>query len=180
MQEYLKKHPNTVYWCNLKVAQKEGLQFCRTRSHAIALFNILPATCIEKVVYMKTGEDLCKVHQSPRLPRVVLTPNLQCGCRDPPNPEARKPTVHQSEQSVQCSETCRSLLEDTRRELPGESQRCLYREKPVAVTLVIEFQCTSLERPERRLESQGNRQKTDSTVRETPELGLVNRGFEQD
>ena len=33
-------------------------------------FNTLPAICIEKVVYMKTGEELyCKVHQTPRLPR---------------------------------------------------------------------------------------------------------------
>ena len=42
--------------------------------------------------------------------------------------------------------------------------------KLVAVTLITE----------RRLESQGNRQKTDSTVREAPEQGLVNTGFEQE
>ena len=36
-------------------------------------------------------------------------------------------------------ETCRSLLEDTRREHPGESQRCLYRET-FALTLITEFQ----------------------------------------
>ena len=51
-------HQNTVYWCNLKLAQRKGLQFYQTRSHAIALFNTFLATCIEKVVYMKTGEDL--------------------------------------------------------------------------------------------------------------------------
>ena len=78
---------------------------------------------------MKTGEDLyCKVYQSPRLPRVVLTPNLQHGRLDPPNPETRKSTDHQSEQSVQYRETCRSLLEDTRREHLEESQRGKYRE----------------------------------------------------
>ena len=32
-------HQNTVYWCNLKFAQRKGLQFDQTRSHAIVLFN---------------------------------------------------------------------------------------------------------------------------------------------
>ena len=30
---------NTVYWCSLKLAQKRGLQFYQTRSHAIVLYN---------------------------------------------------------------------------------------------------------------------------------------------
>ena len=67
-------------------AQRKGLQFYQTRSHAVAPFNTLLAICIEKVVYIKTGEDVyCKVYQSPRLPRVVLTLNLQPGCQDPFN-----------------------------------------------------------------------------------------------
>ena len=41
---------NTVYWCNLKLAQKKGLQFYQTRSHAIILNNTLPAIGIEKAV----------------------------------------------------------------------------------------------------------------------------------
>ena len=83
---------------------------------------------IEKVLYMKTGEEPhCKVYQSPRLPRAVLTPNLHHGRQDPPSPDARKSTDHQREQSVY-RETCRSLLEDTRRKHPGESQRWRYRE----------------------------------------------------
>ena len=52
-----KSHQNTEYWCNLKLAQRKGLQLYQTRSHAIILFNTLPAICIEKVVYMKTGEE---------------------------------------------------------------------------------------------------------------------------
>ena len=113
-------------WSSL---QRKGLQFKQTRSHAMALFNTLLAICFEKVENMKTGEDLyCKVHQSPRLPRVVLTPNLQHGRQDLPNPKARKSTDHQSEQSVQYRETCRSLLEDTRRKHLEESQRGKYRE----------------------------------------------------
>ena len=120
-------HQNTVCWCNLKLARRRGLQFYQTRSHAIALFNTLFVICVEKVVYMKTGEDLyCKVHQSPMLPRVVLTPNSQYGRQDLPNPEERNSTDKQSEQSVKNSETCRSFLEDTRRKHPRESQRWTY------------------------------------------------------
>ena len=89
--------PNTVHWCYLKLAQKKGLQFYQTRYNAIALFNTLPAICIEKVVFMKTGEELyCKVYQSPRLPRAVLTPNLHHGRQDLSNPEARTFADHQS------------------------------------------------------------------------------------
>ena len=113
-------HENTVYWCNLKLAQRKGLQFYQTRSHALALFITLPAICTEKVVYMKTGEA--------RSPRVVRTPNLQYGRQGLPNPEARKTTDHHSEQSVQYRETCRPLLEDTRRKHPVESQRGKYSE----------------------------------------------------
>ena len=115
-------HQNAVYWCNLKLAPRRGLQFYQTRSHAIALFNTQPAICIEKVVYMKSGENLyCKVHQSPRLPHIVLTPNWQYGRQDPPNPEAIEST---DQQSVKYRETCRSLLEDTRQsEVRGDSSR---------------------------------------------------------
>ena len=88
-------HQNTENWCNLKLAQR-GSQFCQRRSHAIALFNTHPAMCIENVVHMKTGEDLhCTVYQSPRLPRVVLTPNLHHGRHDLSDPEARTSADHQ-------------------------------------------------------------------------------------
>ena len=62
-------HQNAVYECNLKVAQKKGLEFYQTRSNEIILYNTLLAICIEKVGYMKSGEELYnKVYQSPRLP----------------------------------------------------------------------------------------------------------------
>ena len=61
---------------------------------------------------MKTGEDsCCKVRQSPRLSRVVLSPNLQHGRQDLKNLEARKSTDHQSEQSVKYRETCRGNVD---------------------------------------------------------------------
>ena len=109
-------HKNTDKWCNLKLALRKGLQFHQTRSHAIALFNTLPAICIEKVVFMKTGEVLhCRVFQSPRLPRVILTPNLQHGRQDPSNPEARTSANHQSKRSAKHEETRRTHLEESRR-----------------------------------------------------------------
>ena len=46
------------------------MQLCQTRSNAIAFHNTVPAICIEKVVYTKSGEELYnKVYQSPRFPR---------------------------------------------------------------------------------------------------------------
>ena len=73
-----KVHQNAVYWCNLNLPHRRGLQFRQTRSHAIVLFDTLPAICTEKVVYMKTEEELySKVHKSPRIPRIVLKPNPQ-------------------------------------------------------------------------------------------------------
>ena len=104
-------HPNTVFWCSLMLAQRKGLQFYQTRSHAIALFDTLHAICFEKVVYMKTGEDVyCKVYQSSRLPRVVLTPNLHYGRQDLSNPEARTSADHQSEQSAKHEEIRRGKI----------------------------------------------------------------------
>ena len=38
-----KKHRNTVYWVDTKLAQKKGLKFYQTRSNAIILYNTLPA-----------------------------------------------------------------------------------------------------------------------------------------
>ena len=65
---------------------------------------------------MKTGEDFCcKVFQSARLPRVVLTPNLHHGRQDLSNPEARTSADHQSERSAKYEETRRSRYEETRR-----------------------------------------------------------------
>ena len=93
-----KAHHNTIYWCNLKLAQRKGLQFYQTRSHAITLTSTPPAICIEKVVRMKTGEDLyCKVYQSPRLPRVTLVPNSQHAQKDVLITDSRKSDDRENE-----------------------------------------------------------------------------------
>ena len=68
-----KRCQNTVFRCNLKLAQEKGLQFYQTRSHAVFLHNTLHAVCIEKAVRMKTQDELYqKVRLIPRVPRVVL------------------------------------------------------------------------------------------------------------
>ena len=122
--------------------------------------------------YMKIGEDLyCKVHESPRLPRVVLTPNLQHGRQELPNTEARKSSNHQSEHSVQYREICRSLFDNTRRKHLEESRRGKQRETCRGNVDYRISRYTSRNRPESRLESQGNRRTTDSTVWELHELG---------
>ena len=91
----------------MKVAQKKGLQFYQTRSNAIILCNTWPATRIEKVVCMKSREELYnKVHPSPRLPpKSVLKPNLCHGRQDSYNFEARTSVDHQSKEREAHGET---------------------------------------------------------------------------
>ena len=83
------------------------MQFYQTRSNAITLFNTLPAICIEKVIYMKTGEELySNVNQSPRLPRrTVLTPNLHHERQDLSNPKARTSAGYEEIRSAKFKET---------------------------------------------------------------------------
>ena len=92
------------------------MQFYQTRSNAIVLYNTSLAICIEKVVYMKSGEELYnKVYQSPRLPRkAVLKPNLHHGRQDLPNLEASTSVDHQSKESEEYGETRGEEFGDTR------------------------------------------------------------------
>ena len=76
MHKAWKKHQNTVYWVDIKLAQKKGLKFYQTRSNAIILYNTLPASCIPKVVRMETGEAIYeKVFESPRPPPKIFFKN---------------------------------------------------------------------------------------------------------
>ena len=86
-----KRLRNTVFWFNLKLTQGKGLQFFyQTRSHAVVLYNTQFAACIEKAVCMKTQEELHqKVRSTPRVPRVVLKSNSQCGQQDLRSQDAR-------------------------------------------------------------------------------------------
>ena len=69
LQTAWKKHQNTVYWVDIRLAQRKGLKFYQTRSNAIILYNTLPAYCIPKAIKMETGEIIYeKVYASPRPP----------------------------------------------------------------------------------------------------------------
>ena len=91
IQELLgKRLQNTVFWCNLKLAQERGLQHHQTLSHAVVLHNTLLAACIEKAVCMKTQDELYqRVRLTPRVPRVVLKSDSPHGLQDPQNQDAR-------------------------------------------------------------------------------------------
>ena len=72
------------YKNSLKLAQEKGLHFYQIRSHAVVLYNIQPAACIEKAVCMKTHDELYqKVRLTPRVPRAVLKANSQYSQQDP-------------------------------------------------------------------------------------------------
>ena len=53
-----KKHQDAVFWVDINLAIREGLTFHHARSNAIVLQGTLPASCILKVVRLKTGEGL--------------------------------------------------------------------------------------------------------------------------
>ena len=67
-QKIWKNHQNTVYWVDIKLAQKKGFKFYQTRSNAIILHDTLPAY-IPKAIMMKSGEVIYeKVYASPLPP----------------------------------------------------------------------------------------------------------------
>ena len=64
-----KRHQDAVFWGDINLAIKKGLQFYQTRSNAIILQETFSACCIQKVVRMETGEVVYeKVYMSPRPP----------------------------------------------------------------------------------------------------------------
>ena len=68
-QKTWKKHPNTVYWVDIKLARKKGFKFYHTRSNALILYDTLPAYCIPKATIGTLEKSFTKkVYESPRLP----------------------------------------------------------------------------------------------------------------
>ena len=101
-----------ITWRALKLAQRKGIAVLSNSITINSSFqHITCDTYRENGITLKTGEELYwKVYQSPRLPRVVLTPSSQHGHQGPPNPDARKSTNHQSEQRLY-KETCRGNVD---------------------------------------------------------------------
>ena len=56
MHKAWKKHQDTVYWVDIKLAQQKGIKFYQTRSNAIILQETLPAYCIPRAIMMETVE----------------------------------------------------------------------------------------------------------------------------
>ena len=68
-QKTWKRHQDTVYWVDIKLAQRKGLKFYQTRSNASILYDTLPAYCIPKGVVMESGEIIYEIiYVSPRPP----------------------------------------------------------------------------------------------------------------
>ena len=95
-----------------KLAQRKGLQFYQTQSHAIVLYNTQPVICIEKAVCMKTKEELYyKVCQPTRFPRSMLKPNSRSGRQDQPYQEASQTTKAHREVVVKPTAAATSTTE---------------------------------------------------------------------
>ena len=154
-------------WSSLK---EKDCSSIKTRSHAIAFFSthflrfVLRKWCawgLKRIYTAKyTNPSGFRASYSRRIC------NLDVRIHPIPKREIRRPSKRTKRE---VRETCRSLLEDPRRKHPEESQRGKYRETCRGNVDYIIPGILSLNRPERRLESQGNRQKTDSTIRESPE-----------
>ena len=72
-QKVWRKHQNTVYWVDIKLALKKGFKFYQTRSNVIILYDTLPAFCIPKVVVKKiskncTRDNICHLGLLQRFP----------------------------------------------------------------------------------------------------------------
>ena len=96
--------------------RRRACSFIRHDPTQSSLTTLLLATCIEKVVYMKSGEELHnKVYQSPRsLRNTVLKPNLHHGRLDLSNLEARTSVDHQSKESEEYGKTRSEEFVETR------------------------------------------------------------------
>ena len=113
IQEYLEtpsKYARVVQIEASSLKRKVCL-FYQTRSHAVVLYNTLPAACIEKAVCMKTQDELYqKVRLTPRVPRVVLKSNSQHGQQDPQIQDARS-SWEPSSDSKSYGETCNNTVD---------------------------------------------------------------------
>ena len=89
-----KIYTKTVYWCNMRVAQRRGMQFNQKWSNAIILENNVPAVCASRW-WWTWSQEYSKTFQSLELPqRIILNPNLHYGCQDTTNFEARASVDH--------------------------------------------------------------------------------------
>ena len=154
-------------WSSLK---EKDCSSIKTRSHAIAFFKTLLANCIEKVVCMRTEEDLyCKVYPilqvSARRTRAEFA-TWDVRIHPIPKREIRRPSKRTKRE---VRETCRLLLEDPTSQASRRSQRGKYRKTCHGKRWFTEFQVYFTQPSRKKTRIARNRQKTDSTIRESPE-----------
>ena len=93
-QKKWKKHQNTVYWIDIRLAQKRGLKFYQTRSNATMLYNTLTAYCIPKAMKMETGEIIYeKVYASPQPPPKISSKDGHSESSQQTQPKITNPIV---------------------------------------------------------------------------------------
>ena len=156
-----KRRQNTVFWCDLKLAQERGLQFYQTRSHAVVLHNTLPAACIEKAVRMKTTEELYqKVRSTPSVPRVVLKSNSQYGLQDPQNQDERSSWEPPSE-AKNHGEICNNTVDHR---IPGVPLSAVEQQHTTRETKVI-----------RLIEKFENHKHKDSLILDLRQMEKINK-----
>ena len=122
LQTAWKKHQNTVYWVDIRLAQKKGLKFYQTRSNAIILYNTLPGYCIPKAIKMEPGEIIYEeVYESPRPPpKISLRDNWmkELGSQVAGQAESSQPTqpnpnpIHRTGRPVETEQTSRSSAQE--------------------------------------------------------------------
>ena len=106
---------------------------------------------LESCLHEDLGGFPLQSTSTPWFPRTVLTPNLHHGCQDHSFAKARTPADHQSKRSAKSKET-------------------------LCCDVNYKIQCIP-HSAFQKVESQGNCEKTDSTVQETPEPWLVTKSI---
>ena len=98
-----KRHQDAVFVVDINLDIEKGLKFCQTRSDAIILHETLPAYCIPKVVWMKTGEviheKVCMSSRSP--PKISLKHEWK---RESDSEHAQRSEVGQLSRSFQSNQ----------------------------------------------------------------------------
>ena len=122
MHKAWKKHQNTVYWVEIKLAQRKGFKFYQTRSNAIILYNTLPSFCFPKPIKMETGEIFYeKVFESlPPPPRISFKDSWmkELGSEVARQAESSQPTqpnpnpMHRTGRLVETEQTSRSSAQE--------------------------------------------------------------------
>ena len=149
-----KRHQDAVYWVDINLAIKKGLQFYQTRSNAIILQETLPAFCIPKVVRMETVEILHeKVYMSPRpLPKISAKHEWK---RELGSEVARQPereVARQAKSSQPTQPTPNPIRERSRRLNNMQDGRNTYRSQEINVNSFCE-ELSSSERTGRPVET---------------------------